>query len=96
MSNDDQQVLVQSAQKFQQSIADSWKNAFESFQNMDLGEMAGKMMTPPAQPPKITFDPAKLQALQQEYLTEAAEIWTEGAQGKLVIKDRRHRAGTPE
>ena len=58
MSNDDQQVLVQSAQKFQQSIADSWKNAFESFQNMDLGEMAGKMMTPPAQPPKITFDPA--------------------------------------
>ena len=89
MSNDDQQVLVQSAQKFQQSIADSWKNAFESFQNMDLGELAGKMMTPPAQPPKITFDPAKLQALQQEYLTEAAEIWTEGAQGKLVIKDRR-------
>ena len=44
MSNNDQQVWMQSAQKFQQSMADSWKSAFESFQNMDLGEMAGKMM----------------------------------------------------
>ena len=89
MSNDDQQIWMQSAQKFQQSMADKWKSAFESFQNMDMGAMAGQMMTPPAPAPKITFDPVKLQQLQQEYLKEAADVWTQSAQGKLVIKDKR-------
>ena len=92
MKEDDQQLWMQSAQKFQQSMADSWKNAFESFQNMDLGAMATQMMTPPAAPPKITFDQAKLQQLQQEFFKEATEIWTQASQGKLVIKDRRFNA----
>jgi len=92
MSNDDQQIWMQSAQKFQQSMADKWKNAFESFQNMDLGAVAGQMTASPARAPKITFDQVKLQQLQQEYIKDAADIWTQSAQGKLVVKDKRFSA----
>ena len=92
MKDDTQELWLQSAQKFQQSMTDKWQNAFESFQNMDLGSMTGKLMAPTAQPPKITFDQAKLQQLQQEYMKEATELWTQGAQGKLVVKDKRFAA----
>jgi len=92
MSDNTQELLLQSAQKFQQSMVEQWKNAFQSFQNMDLGAMPGKLMASTAQAPKITFDPVKLQQLQQDYLKEAAELWTQGAQGKLSVKDRRFSA----
>jgi len=92
MSDNTQELLLQSAQKFQQSMVEQWKNAFQSFQNMDLGAMPGKLMASTAQAPKITFDPVKLQQLQQDYLKEAAELWTQGAQGKLTVKDRRFSA----
>jgi len=70
-------------------MTDNWKSAFESFQNMDLGSMTGKLMAPTTQPPKITFDQAKLHQLQQDYLKEAAELWTQGLQNKLELKDKR-------
>ena len=92
MKDDTQELWQQTAQKFQQSMADGWQNAFESFQNMDLGSMSGKLMAPTVQAPKVTFDQAKLQQLQQEYLKEATEIWTQGMQGKLVLKDKRFSA----
>jgi polyhydroxyalkanoate synthase len=92
MKDDTQELWQQSAQKFQQTMADGWNNAFESFQNMDLGSMSGKLKAPTVQPPKVTFDQAKLQQLQQEYLKEATELWTQGMQGKLVLKDKRFSA----
>jgi polyhydroxyalkanoate synthase len=73
---------AESAQQFQQIFGQSWSQALQSFQKLDLG---GK---PPAAPP-VQLSPAKLQALQQQYLQEARELWVQGLQGAPQVKDKR-------
>ena len=75
---------AQGAQQFQQLFGDSWSKALQSFQGLDLGGAAKGLPTPP-----LSFAPAKLQALQQEYLKEAAQLWNQGLQSSPVLKDRR-------
>jgi len=89
MKDDAQQVWLQSAQQFQQTMNDAWTQAFESFQNMDLGEVGTKLMAPTAKPPKISFSQEKLQQLQQQYMADAAELWNNSLQGTTQTKDRR-------
>ena len=89
MNSDVQQLWLQSAQQFQQSMTESFGKMFESFQNMDLGQAAAPLLGTQAQAPKITFDAQKLQALQQRYLQEAGELWAQSLQGQLKISDRR-------
>jgi polyhydroxyalkanoate synthase len=88
MTDNAQTAWMDSAQQFQKTMAESWAQAFDAFKNMDLGA-AGKLMAPTAQPPKISFNPAKLQALQQQYLKEATELWNNSLQGAVTLKDRR-------
>ncbi|RZJ52314.1 MAG: class I poly(R)-hydroxyalkanoic acid synthase, partial [Acidovorax sp.] len=71
-----------SAQQFQQIFGQSWSQALQSFQKMDLGASA------PAAP-QLQFSPSKLQALQQQYLDEAKQLWAQGLQGTPEVKDRR-------
>ena len=68
MKEDVQELWLQSAKNFQQTMAESMTKAFESFQNMDLGEASDKVMNPVAKHPKIKFAPEKLQALQHQYM----------------------------
>jgi len=89
MKDEAQQVWLQSAQQFQQTMNDAWAKAFESFQNMDLGEVGTKLMAPTAKPPKISFSQEKLQQLQQQYMADAAELWNNSLQGTTQTKDRR-------
>ena len=72
----------QSAQQFQQIFGQSWAQALQAFQGMDLGAAL------PAAP-QLKFSQSKLQALQQQYIQEAQALWTQGLQGAAEIKDRR-------
>ena len=62
---------VQAAQQFQQTLGDSWSKAMATFSGLDLSA-AGTSI------PRLSFDTEKLQALQQAYVTEAAELWNKG------------------
>ena len=89
MNENASEVWLQSAQNLQKSMAESLSKAFESFQNMDLGEASTKLMAPTAKAPQIKFSAEKLQELQQQFLADAAELWANSAQGKHQLTDRR-------
>jgi polyhydroxyalkanoate synthase len=89
MKDNAQELWLQSAQQFQQTMADNWSKAFESFQNMDLGAAGMPLMAPTAKPPQIQFSADKLQELQQQYIQEATELWTSSLQETPAVKDRR-------
>ena len=89
MKEETQQPWLQTAQQFQQSMVDTWGKAFESFKNMDLGQAGAKLMAPTTKPPKVSFSPDKLQALQQQFLQDATELWNNSFKGEHVLKDRR-------
>ena len=89
MQDNAQELWLQSAQTLQQTMTESWKKTFESFQNMDLGSAGTKLMAPTAKAPKIKFSPEKLQALQKQYVDEATELWTNTLQGTTKVSDRR-------
>jgi polyhydroxyalkanoate synthase len=89
MKDDAQELWLQSAQQFQQTMTDTWYKAFESFQNMDLGPIDGELMVPPSKHPKIEFSAEKLQELQEQYVKEATELWTSSLQGVPSTSDRR-------
>ena len=89
MNENAQELWLQSAQNLQQSMAESLSKAFASFHNMDLGEASAKLLAPTAQAPKVKFSAEKLQALQQQFLADAAELWANGVQGKHQLADRR-------
>jgi polyhydroxyalkanoate synthase len=92
MKDSAQELWLQSAQQFQQSMTDSWSKAFESFQNMDLGAAAKPLMAPTVKSPKVEFSADKLQELQQQYLKEATELWTSSLQEAPKVSDRRFAA----
>ena len=72
----------QSAQQFQQIFGQSWAQALQAFQKMDMGAAA------PAAP-QLQFSPTKLQSLQQQYVEEAKALWAQGLSGAPEVKDRR-------
>jgi polyhydroxyalkanoate synthase len=64
---------AQASQQFQQTLTEGWNQAFQAFQNMDLGGMPAAVPGMPAvqAPPRIQFAPDKLQAL---YLLNARTL----------------------
>lgn len=75
-------LWAQGAQQFQQIFGDSWAKALQAFQNLDLGGPPGKV-------PAVQLSPAKLQALQEQYMKEAQALWSQSLQGTPEVKDRR-------
>ena len=73
---------AESAEQFQKIFGQSWSQALQSFQKLDMGTQV------PA-PPPLKFSPTKLQSLQQQYLKDAQELWAQGLQGTPEVKDRR-------
>ncbi len=93
---------AKSAQELQQTFADSWGKALQSFQTTDLGPLrtaAEKMMgaaglgtntgAAPGSLPSLRFAPEKLQALQQQYLQDATDLWTHSLRGTAKQADKR-------
>ena len=89
MNDDAQQAWLQAAQQFQQTMTDTWTNVFASFKNMDLGQAGATLMAPTTKPPQIAFSPEKLQALQQQFMQDATELWSNSLKGTHAFKDRR-------
>jgi polyhydroxyalkanoate synthase len=68
------------ARQFQQDLGRQWSQALST------------ALQPPATgaaPPSLSFAPDKLQALQQAYMREAAELWNQGLTGGPKMGDKR-------
>ncbi|SCK58897.1 polyhydroxyalkanoate synthase [Variovorax sp. HW608] len=57
---------------FQQALSQGWSQALEAFQSLGAH---GNGQGPRWELPRISLDPERLQELQQQYLSEAAELW---------------------
>ncbi len=77
MTQDSPEFWAQSAQQFQQVLSEGWNKVFQSFQNLDLGGLGVAGVAPATASPQIGFAPEKLQLLQQQYLRDAAGLWTQ-------------------
>ena len=64
------------AQQFQQNMSDSWARALRSFGTPDVSLPGAPVI------PQLSFSSDKLQALQEAYLKEAADLWNQGLGAK--------------
>lgn len=78
-------IWPEGSEQFQKLLGDSWGKAMAAFQHLDMGGMptAGATTAP------LNFSQTKLQALQQQYLKEATELWNGGLQAAPKLADRR-------
>ncbi|MDM0041796.1 class I poly(R)-hydroxyalkanoic acid synthase [Variovorax sp. J22G21] len=60
----------------QQALTQGWSKALESFQSAGMGGVSTPGM--PMELPQFSLQPEKLQALQQQYVEEASELWRQG------------------
>ena len=84
MSSDS--LWAQSTQNFQQIFGESWQRALQAFQQIELPAVAGAGASTQA---PIRLAPEKLQALQQQYLDEAAKLWADGLHAPQPPADKR-------
>ena len=89
MKQDSPEFLAQTAQQFQQTLSESWRNAFQAFQNRDLGAAGAGLGGSQSAKPALSFAPGALQELQQQYLKQAAELWQQSCHGAAQQHDKR-------
>ncbi|AVS62500.1 class I poly(R)-hydroxyalkanoic acid synthase [Paracidovorax avenae] len=77
------------ARQIQQKLSESWMQALEAFRQ--AGGPAAPGAASAQTGPAITFSPDKLAGLQQQYLKEASELWSQALQ-PAAMKDRRFSA----
>ena len=78
---------------FQNKLTQSWGQALQAFQTMDLGGIVPPdSSSKQAAQSQLKFEPEKLQKIQMQYLEEAAALWNGGLSGKPELKDRRFSA----
>jgi len=78
------------SEEFQHKLTQSWGQALQAFQTMDLGGIVpadAKKALPAG--PKLKFEQDKLKKLQSQYMAEAADLWNGGLKGSAPLKDRR-------
>ncbi len=90
MTQNSPEFWAQSAQQFQHVLSEGWGKAFQVFQNMDLG--GGGEGADASKLPPIHFSPEKLQALQQQYLTQMIGLWSRGCHAAPPLDDKRFAA----
>lgn len=67
----------------QQFFADQWAKALSAFPSLTADV---------SQKPGVQFDSSKLQALQQDYVQEAAKLWANGLTSPAASQDKRFGA----
>jgi len=82
MSSDS--LWAKNAQQFQEIFGESWQHALQAIQQIELPAVSG---CGPAAP--VCLAPDKLQALQKQYLDDAAKLWAEGMQAPQPPSDKR-------
>ncbi len=89
MTVNPQDFFADAAKQAQQSFGESWSKAMQAFQGHNLAGMAPGMPTAGALP-QLSFSPAKLEELQQQYLKDASELWNRGLTSAApVASDKR-------
>jgi polyhydroxyalkanoate synthase len=76
---------AENAQQFHQIFGDSWSRALESFQGIGASSEVAK--------PQVKFAPDKIQALQQQYMEQARELWMQGMQGTPKVDSDKRFSG---
>lgn len=61
---------------FQQALTDGWGKAMSAFGQLGNGGSFGGAAQPEL--PRFSFDPGRLQAIQQQYVEEAGALWRQG------------------
>lgn len=89
MTQDNSDIWSQSAAQLQQQLESGWTGAMQALQNMMAPMHSGLPAVPDVGAPKVHFSPAKLQQLQQQYLQEASQLWSEALAGKPQARDKR-------
>ncbi|MEA3393193.1 MAG: class I poly(R)-hydroxyalkanoic acid synthase [Pseudomonadota bacterium] len=89
MTQDTPEFWAQAAKQFQQTFGDSWMKMFQSFQGLDLGQGGVAALPLPEHP--VGIAPDKLQALQQQYLHDLAQLMQHGP-GAAASTDKRFAA----
>ena len=89
MTQNDTGMGSQSAAQFQQQMVQGWTGALQALQSLMPPLQAGMPTAPDNPAPLISFSPAKLQQVQQQYLQDATQLWGEAMQGKLQLRDKR-------
>ena len=73
-------------EQFQTVLGESWQRALKAFEQIEIpGRDGGKAKT-------LRLAPDKVQELQQQYLKEAASLWTGGVQAQETSADKRFAA----
>ena len=85
MSASTPEFWSQMGESFQSHLTKSWGEAMRHFQTIDLGGLK----TAPEGAGMVKLVPEKLQALQGQYFKDATELWNQGLQNSLQVKDRR-------
>ena len=90
MNQNPPEFWLKSAEQLQQTFAGNWTAAMQSLQGLVPPQLLQDgLAVAPTQPPQISFSPIKLQELQQQYLREAIELWTQTLAGKPAGTDKR-------
>ena len=85
MKQDMNEFWKQSAKQMQQTLMSQWTGALQALQNMAPGAGAASA----DQLPAVSLSAPRLQQLQQQYLQEATDLWTQSLQGKPKVSDKR-------
>jgi len=86
MSND--AAWGESARQFQQMLVESWGNMLQA---MQPGELGTAMSMPSASP--VSFAADKLAELQQQYMEEVRNFWSQGMSPQIPASNDRRFAG---
>ena len=89
MKQDNSGMWRQSAEQLQLQMASGWSGAMQALQNLMPPVQAGLPRVPDGVAPPLQFSAAKLQQLQQQYLQETSQLWSEALEGKPQMRDKR-------
>ncbi len=86
MEQDMSEFWKKSAEQMQQTLMRQWADSLQALQNI---APPGAVVPSPDKLPAVSLSPQRLQDLQQQYLQEATELWTQAMQGKPQVRDKR-------
>lgn len=89
MTQDNSGMWSQSAEQLQQQMVSGWAGALQALQSLMPPMQAGLPSLPDLPAPALHFAPEKLQQLQQQYVQEATELWSDALAGKAQARDKR-------
>jgi polyhydroxyalkanoate synthase len=87
MEQENSEFWKQSAEQMQQTLVAQWTGALQALQSMAPAG-TGAAATPDKLP-AISLSAPRMLELQQQYLRDAAELWTQSLQGKAQVSDKR-------